>query len=236
MEGGAELNILIVVPSRGRPERCKRMLDGFLASNPSNSCIQIVQDYDDQIYPDEYFSHQLVGRVSIPRIRHAPTMNYVTGSIGIITNELGCHHDAVMMGSDDMVFKSPNWESEVVKAFQAGAVVVYGNDGFNGERLAALPFVSAKAIKAVGHFVPPGLVHCYSDNYWTDVGRRLGRITYLKDVLIEHEHPYAGKAQWDKTYEDANNQRQRERDAWVYAHYRRYNLDEDVKKIAEAMK
>jgi hypothetical protein len=52
------------------------------------------------------------------------------------------------------------------------------------------------------------------DDFWMDLGRRAGGLTYLPDVIIEHMHPHAGKAEHDDGYATNNS-------AETYDHDRR---------------
>jgi hypothetical protein len=52
--------------------------------------------------------------------------------------------------------------------------------------------------------VPPEMIHLYLDNFWMQLGQDLNAMTYLDDVILEHMHPIAGKAQWDEGYRAVN--------------------------------
>jgi len=43
-------------------------------------------------------------------------------------------------------------------------------------------------------------MHMYLDDFWKRLGTDLGALAYLPDVVIEHVHPDAGKAQRDEGY------------------------------------
>ena len=54
--------------------------------------------------------------------------------------------------------------------------------------------------------VPPDMVHLYLDDFWLRLGRDLNAIKYLPEVILEHLHPIAGKAEWDEGYRAVNAQ------------------------------
>ena len=221
-----DMNLLLICPTRGRLERCRKMVESFVATKPTRSHLLLATDLDDPVFYSQLEGGRVL-HVSTPRMRLAGSLNYHAQIISA---------SAYAMLNDDVVFRTPDWEAKVEAAFQRGAVVVYGDDGLNGEKLCCFPFVDARAVKAVGHFAPPGLVHLCIDNYWLDVGTALGRIKYLPDVVIEHEHPIAKKAEWDDGYAEANLSPQAQRDLLVYRHYRQHSLPGDVQKIAEALR
>ena len=63
-------------------------------------------------------------------------------------------------------------------------------------------FITSDIIRALGYMAPPCLKHMYLDNYWKALGEGAGCLRYLPDVVIEHMHPEAGKADVDAGYED----------------------------------
>ena len=50
----------------------------------------------------------------------------------------------------------------------------------------------------------PGCIHLYFDNFVKQLGIDLKCLRYLPDVIIEHLHPVAGKAQMDEGYTRVN--------------------------------
>jgi hypothetical protein len=67
--------------------------------------------------------------------------------------------------------------------------------------------------------VPPNMKHLYLDNFWKKLGEDLGALTYLEDVIVEHMHPVAGKAEWDEGYREVNAQEVYSADALAYKNY-----------------
>jgi hypothetical protein len=80
---------------------------------------------------------------------------------------------------------------------------------------------------------PPALTHLYVDNAWLVWGNSLGRLRYLKDVIVEHRHPLAGKAMWDENYQRVNSGEVAEHDRLVFEAYVRDGLEADLAKIRE---
>jgi hypothetical protein len=52
--------------------------------------------------------------------------------------------------------------------------------------------------------VPPKMIHLYLDNFWMKLGKDLDKLKYIPEVILEHMHPIAGKAQMDQGYVDVN--------------------------------
>jgi hypothetical protein len=50
------------------------------------------------------------------------------------------------------------------------------------------------------------MIHLYLDNFWMTLGKDLNALRYIPEVVLEHLHPIAGKAEWDEGYRDVNAQ------------------------------
>jgi hypothetical protein len=53
-----------------------------------------------------------------------------------------------------------------------------------------------------------------------DLGRALRSVTYLPDVVIEHLHPHAGKADMDDGYARCNGEEMYEADRAAYEQWK----------------
>jgi hypothetical protein len=126
-------------------------------------------------------------------------------SQGEMTNELAkiATGSILHMCGDDLIFRDKSWDTQVSNIFskyQDGIVLVYTNDGINGERFGTHPFVHKNWVKALGR-VCFGFRHGYCDNWVTDLARGVQRIKYLP-ILIEHMHHSFGKGEFDETSKD----------------------------------
>jgi len=140
--------------------------------------------------------------------------------------------DVIGTVNDDMVFRTHSWDRIVA---QAGAGIAYGNDLFQGEALVTSPFIRADIPKRLGWYALPVVEHLFPDNAWKDIGLGLGVLRYLPEVVIEHLHPLAGKAEWDEGYERANNQDITDRDRTAYELWRDGGgLAADLRRFDEA--
>jgi hypothetical protein len=110
---------------------------------------------------------------------------------------------------------------------------VYGNDLIQGEALPTQVAMTSDIILATGHMVPAGALHLWLDNAWLALGRALDAITYLPDVIVEHLHPIAGRAQWDAGYAEANTDARSDADRAVFERWREHELPTWVRQIKE---
>lgn len=193
----ASLNVL--VPSRGRPENVKRLIDAMDATiDVTMTRLFVIVDEDDPKQADYQYMLQ--------NSRHwafCITNSYYY-KIGPILNAVSrnqakaCRYIAFM--GDDHCPRTFHWDQHLVEALDGKPGVSYGNDLFQGENLPTAVCISSDVIRALGYMCPPRLEHLYLDNFWKELGQRLGNLKYLPDVIIEHLHPLAGKAQVDAGY------------------------------------
>lgn len=128
--------------------------------------------------------------------------------------------DIIGFMGDDHRPRTHGWDLRVIEEITAEPLaVVYGDDLLQGRNLATQVFMSAELVRRVGYFNPPGVGHMYLDNYWMALGLNLGTMRFMEDVVIEHMHPMAGKADWDQGYRDVNASAVYDRDRKAYQEY-----------------
>lgn len=140
---------------------------------------------------------------------------YDTGNMVQRTNEAIRHIKADIYGwaADDNVFVTHGWDEAVREAFCDPTITtVNTNDLLVGDEKGGVYFVRGDVVRTLGWFLPPFLSHLYVDFAISSLAKRAGTYKYLPEVIIEHRHPYAGKAAWDDLYRSVNNPEQDSRD------------------------
>ncbi len=84
--------------------------------------------------------------------------------------------------------------------------------------------MSASIVAALGAMVPARVEHLFCDNAIRDLGQRAACLRHLPDVLIEHMHPVAGKAEMDDGYRAVNSTRRYVEDREAYRQWRTFGL------------
>ena len=131
---------------------------------------------------------------------------------------------------DDHRPRTAEWDLQLMAAMQRRPSMAYGNDLLQGKRLPTMITMTSDIVKALGGMVPPKMKHLYLDNFWKKLGEDLGSLTYLDDVIVEHMHPVAGKAEWDEGYKEVNAQEVYSFDALAYQNYIQSEAYEALKK------
>lgn len=113
--------------------------------------------------------------------------------------------DVLMQCGDDIRFRTPGWDTKILRQFLRypdRIVLVHGQDGIQGDRIATHGFLHRRWVQVVGYFVPPLFASDYNDLWLTEVADLIGRRIYLSDVYTEHMHPVAGKGPLDRTHQE----------------------------------
>ncbi len=187
--------ISLLLPTRGRPDQARQMLQTVCATAADPAQIEVVLYLDRDDVPSHGLDHPglRVTRLIEPRA----TMGAMTAA---------CHAAAtgryLMLANDDLVFHTPGWDRHVLAAFARvpdDIALVWGNDLMHGADFATHPIVSQLSCNLMGGICPPGYYHEYIDLHLFDVFQRLRRARYdrmmhLPDVIFEHRHAGAAAA------------------------------------------
>lgn len=189
------MRFALLIPTRGRAESLARCVESAFDTADDSAQVDIwcYRDEDDGSYEGLDLP---VSWVTGPRITLSRTWNVLDAASG---GDIVCH-----LG-DDIIFRSPGWDSEVRGAFSRFAdriAFVYGRDGAQDANLGTHGFVSRQWIDAVGYFCPPLFSHDYNDTWLNVVAELVGRRVFLPDLLMEHMHWIWGKSDHDQTYVD----------------------------------
>jgi len=96
--------------------------------------------------------------------------------------------------------------------YEDGLVLAPYNE-LQGESLCQHPFADSDIIRKYLH---KDFVHWYSDNLFTELAKRDGKLVYVPEAEIEHKHFVNGKAQMDDTYKLVFDPEQIDRDRETY--------------------
>lgn len=221
----------VIVPSRGRPQNIERLLKAF-KDTEAKVDLWVGFDRDDEKseeYMDLLEATNSGWFRSQERKRFGPTLND-------IAVEIQDAYKYIAWMGDDHLPRTKGWDQEYRNELdKLGYGIVYGNDLVQGENIPTQMAMTSDIIGALGYAVPQGFVHLFIDNYFLELGRALGKITYLPDVVVEHLHPCVGNAQEDKTYKEANSPENWSNDQKRFHEYMENELAIDVERIREKL-
>ncbi|MEU8264473.1 hypothetical protein AB0C02_28105 [Micromonospora sp. NPDC048999] len=231
-------DLLVIVPSRGRPESVGRMVKAWTRTGAYDDGAELMfaVDRDDPTY-DVYMAEiawALPGTLGTYQAEAWMPMVHKLNAAVVDTLAAVPGLPALGFAGDDHLPRTPGWAKRYVDELrQLGSGIVYGDDGYQGERLPTQWAMTADIVQALGRMVPAPVEHLYCDNAVLDLGRAAACIRYLPDVLIEHMHPVAGKAPDDDQYRRVNGRDQYARDHRAYQRWRRDGLRADAARVRD---
>lgn len=213
--------ILILLPSKGRPDK----IEGFYKEwrETTEGCSQIITCLDDDDPTiNKYKAHKDVSFDIGAGKSMCGTLNRV-----FYKNPNYKYYYVV---SDDHRIKTKYWESRFIEKIKENGDkgVCYGNDLMYGETLPTAQFVSGNIVRALGYIALPGLYHMWIDKFWLEIGKGLKKLFYFPDIFVEHMHFTVGKSQKDYFYQRVNNKRVYEHDKQVFDKWEKDRKAKDI--------
>jgi hypothetical protein len=215
-------DLLLAVPSRGRPGNITRLRNAVNATCTGDTELRVGLDEDDP----ELGNYPVFDLERVVR----PNLHKVTAWVNALTvPEAGNYRYLGTIG-DDNVPQTPGWDTAVMGALEK-TLFAFGNDQYPGRAPGTLcchVFMRSEVVQKLGYFGPPSIAHMYVDVAWMSWGTACG-ITYLHDVLIPHLH-YTVGAPHDETYASSYAGTGADLQAW-HAYCRSGQLNSDIGKL-----
>ena len=216
-------DVLVIVPTRGRPDASVEFHKEFLQKSMISDLMFAIDEDDADSYP----------RIDGVLYEVNPRMG-MNGTLNYVANKYADKYKYIAFMGDDHRVRTFGWD--LVMAERIGSLgVAYGNDLIQGQALPTSVMMSSKIIKAIGYMAPPKQKHMYLDNFWLDLGTRLNAIHYLEDVIIEHLHFSVGKSDMDSSYQETNDSAIYNADKVAYDEYLSTQMDIDIDKILKCV-
>jgi hypothetical protein len=225
-------DLLVIIPTRGRPQAVPEIVQAWDDTGATADLLFAVDTDDPEMaaYKKHAAALKADGRVRFTfgkRRRLCGTLNAQA------VKAAKTYRFLAFMGDDHRPRPAAMpWDARIRECLSGGPGIVYGNDLLQGEAMATAVAMTSDIVETLGYFSPPCLVHLCMDLVWVEWGRGMGRITYLDDMVIEHLHPAAGKAEVDQGYEEVNSPEQVSSDSAAYYDYRdNGGLEADLAKL-----
>mgnify|MGYP001082806731 FL=1 len=233
--------ISFCIPSRGRPDLAKRLVDTATATQTGKTEFLFYLNEDDttlEKYKDLLDEkHYTVG----PNQSTCYSWNLMARK---------AKHDIVMLMGDDVQIQTQGWDNIIVNEFnryQDRILMVVPSDGrmkgtlkFNMDKpnlwsdkpLPAAHFAVHKNwINTLGYLAPPFFWHWHVDSYTQKVARKLGRCLYLPTVVFKAKKMFDDTGEQVRTHLNINN-----RDNFVWDKVKQRHLNTDIKALQDFIK
>jgi hypothetical protein len=225
-------DLLVIIPTRGRPNAIPEIVQAWDDTGATADVLFAVDTDDPELgdYKKQAAAYKADDRVRFTfgkRRRLVGTLNQQA------VKAAKTYRFLAFLGDDHRPRPAAQpWDERIRICLSGGPGVVYGNDLLQGEAMATAVAMTSDIVETLGYMAPPAMVHLCVDLVWVDWGRGMQRITYLDDMVIEHLHPAASKAQMDAVYEECNSPEQVSSDAAAYYDYRdNGGLEADLEKL-----
>ena len=192
----------VVVPSRGRPENADRLAKAFIDTN-AEADLYIVVDNDDPKW-NEYAKNESLTVLPADNKTGGCAASLNTGAILLLDIIKFPLYDYFVFMGDDHLPRTKNWDKAFIQTLGLQSGIAYGDDLLQGENLPTAFAMTRDLVNELRGMTFPGCIHLYFDNFVKQLGIDLKCLRYLPDVIIEHLHPVAGKAQMDEGYTRVN--------------------------------
>lgn len=223
-------DLVVIVPSRGRPQAAIELSQAFAETCTADTRLVFAVDDDDPTRGDYCVDLAAYRGASVVLIENPTNM------VGALNRAASIFADesafAIGFMGDDHRPRTVGWDKEYLDALrEVGTGIVYGDDLYQGDKLPTQCAMTADIIRTLGYMCPPNLRHMYVDNFWMDLGSQADCLYHLPDVVIEHMHPVAGKADWDEGHTRVNAREVYDADALAYEKYGNERFAEDLDKV-----
>lgn len=219
----------VIVPTRGRPQNIRRLMESWVATK-ATATLWLGVDADDETF-DMKMVNGLIEEFGIDVKISQDERTTMCGTLNALALRASVEYKFVGFMGDDHCPRTTKWDHAICQELMDTGIV-YGNDLMQGALLPTAVFMTSDIIRTLGYMAPKTFTHLHLDTVWKVWGEKLERLTYLPDVVIEHMHPQAGKADWDEGHIRVNAGDMWERDNAAYADYVDYgHLDRDVQKL-----
>lgn len=187
-----------VMPTYRRPKQCADVINCIKAVGCSTPGIVVVNGMDD------YMEYQ---KIQLPKDWEMIFLPQNIGCCGVMNWAFNKYPNEPFYGllCDDEYIYSTGWDKTLIEA--AGTkYVAHANDGWqSGRRQHLFVTFGGDYLRQLGWWALPGLWHWYHDNIHENLAIGLPVDRFCQNVIGEHKHYLAGKAEKDYTYESGES-------------------------------
>ena len=209
------MNIALICPTRGRPDKFRRMLESARATATAGietiHCYAAFTEGDASIPQYDVKSIQVLSHVTWPDYPTVHKWNMLAEwAMADSCNKF------FMLAADDMIFSTRGWDAALREHYAAlkNKIHVYALQDSRDKDGTPHPIVTREYIKAMGYFLPPIFLHWYVDSWTVRAAKENDYFTHLRDYLLIHDKP-SDRGQPDETHTRIRSMGWHDRDKWV---------------------
>ncbi len=228
--------LLLICPSRARPFKIMEMVhsvDKTIDHNHTDLIVLLDKD-DDTV--GQYFE-KLPPWVSVKVYDRIGDETLTTEIINRIFEEKRLY-DYYSVTNDDIVYKTPGWDKALCQPLKISC----GQDDTMLEKYGEIAafvqpsqfpitsVIDGDIVRAIGWLQMPTLRHSCGDNIWFWIGKRCDLLYVDINYHTDHNSPYFGRGEEDKTYKECNAFDNME-DYYTYKEWLKYKSAPEMRSI-----
>lgn len=221
--------LIVIVPTRGRPQNVAPIVEAWEKTGAfsDGACLKFAIDGDDPLRA-EYVTQ--IGKHLPAFWRTEPEWLPMVEKLNRAALHAAESSSVVGFAGDDHLPRTEGWASRYLEALSTTGIVSCP-DGVRPDNLPTQWAMTSDIIRTLRRMVPAPVEHLYCDNSVRDLAQGAGCYRWLPDVLIEHMHPMAGKAELDGGYRTVNSAERYRKDRAAYAVWAWRSMAADVAKV-----
>jgi hypothetical protein len=194
------------MPSRSRPEKLISNVIEYQSSAAQPDKVKFLVSLDE----DDETIQQAIEQLSW---RHNVSVVVCTSKSKIDAcnrdMKINLEWDIVVLASDDMRVKVDGWDNiireNMLKYFHDTDGCLWFNDGAQHsagtqQMICTLSILGRKYYDRIGYIYHPEYKSFFCDNEFTEVAQAEGKLKYINQCIIRHEHPAWGHGKQDELY------------------------------------
>lgn len=182
------MKLLIKFPTRERPEKFFKVLDTYYKNLRDVDYEFIITcDIDDETMNNDIIKNKLN---SYPNLKYY--FDYNKSKVEAVNNNLeNTNFDIILLASDDMVPVKEGFDITIKQKmdeyFPDTDGVLWFNDGFQGQNLNTLCILGKKYYDRFGYIYHPSYNSLYCDTEFTIISKKLNKVKYFDEIIIQHQ-------------------------------------------------
>jgi len=196
--------ISLLVPSRERLNLKLTLISSIITSVKDINNIELIFGIDEDD-PTRDIVYKIANAIPFVKIVNIQNEGKFIG-INKIWNLLYPHAEGDILGyiGDDMVFKTPDWDEEILEEFNENNLpqdkikLVHCYDGFRKhDEICVNAFVHKKYTDILGYLCREEFLINWSDQWMYQTFKAFNRVKHRPDIHIQHNHWVFGKRSRD---------------------------------------
>lgn len=175
--------IVLITPTRDRPELCKRMVDSARATADEPIEVFLGIASNEGNYPQEY-RHILAQQALMEEMPTVAITNFLAEeAMRNLDNKL------FMIVGDDAIFATKGWDTALKNEYDKldNKIHVFSFKDSRSAEGTPHPIVSREFIEAMGYLCTPIFMHFFVDTWLVEMAKNSNCFTKLDDHLVIHD-------------------------------------------------